>query len=224
MTGQAAAIFSLINLYSFCRLIAEVCFTTGKNIMKYILLFAVFFSMDSFAQFRKLDTLPPAAGGYPKSILKIEAENHKCVKLPKKSFSTILKKYPFTKTAQIKLVSFKGTTLPFENDTVCFSKLTEIQTLTLSQIDSLTDLMYNVGFGGTILIVEELSCYNPRNAILFIDSSGKTFEFIEICFECEQVVCSSEMVDFGEICNEKFSLVKKQFLHAGIKYGIHPNE
>jgi len=192
--------------------------------MKYILVIALFFSVNSFAQFRKLDILPPSPGGYPKNVLKIEAENHKCVKLPKKSLSTILQKYPFNKTAQIQLVSFKGHNLPVENDTVCFSKLNETKALTFSQIDSLTNVMYNIGFGGTILIVEELNCYNPRNAILFIDSSGKTFEFIEICFECQQTVSSSEEIDFGEACNEKFNLIKKQFLQAGIKYGTQEND
>jgi hypothetical protein len=187
--------------------------------MKFSLIFVLLFSTTSFGQFRKLDTIPPAPGSYPKNILKIEKENHKCVNLPKKSFSTILKKYPFNKTAQIQLVSFKGNKLPIENDTVCYSKLYEVKNLTLRQIDSLTNVMYNIGFGGTILIVEEMTCYNPRNAILFIDNSGKAFEFIEICFECEQTVSSSKKIDFGEVCNEKFNLIKQQFINAGIKYG-----
>lgn len=191
--------------------------------MKFSLIFTLLFSSFSYGQFRKLDIKPPSPGGYPESVLKIEKENHKCVNLPKKTFSTILKKYPFNKTAQIQLVSFKGSKLPIENDTVCYSKLDEVKTLTLRQIDSLTNIMYNIGFGGTILIIQEMACYDPRNAILFIDSSGKAFEFIEICFECEQTVNSSEKIDFGEVCNEKFNLIKQQFKNAGIKYGIEEN-
>jgi len=187
--------------------------------MKFSLLAVLFFSTTSYGQFRKLDTLLPRPGGYPKSVLKIEKENHKCVNLPKKSFATILKKYPFDRTAQIHLVSFKDKKLPIENDTVCYSKLYEVKSLTLRQIDSLTNIMYNIGFGGTILLVEEIACYEPRNAILFIDKEGKTFEFIEICFECQQTVNSSDKIDFGEVCNEKFNLIKKQFLSAGISYG-----
>lgn len=192
--------------------------------MKFSLIVVLLLSTTSYGQFKKLDTLPPRPGGYPKSVLKIEKENHKCVNLPKKSFSTILKKYPFVKTAKIQLVSFKGNKLPIENDTVCYSKLYEVKTLTLRQIDSLTNIMYNIGFGGTILIVEEMNCYNPRNAILFIDNDGKAFEFIEICFECEQTVNSSDKIDFGEVCNEKFNLLKKQFLNAGIIYGTKTTE
>jgi len=187
--------------------------------MKIGLIVIILFSTTSYGQFRKLDTLPPRPGGYPKSVLKIEKENHKCVSLPKKSFSTILKKYPFNNAAKIQLVSFKVNNLPLENDTVCYSKLFEVKTLTLRQIDSLTNVMYNIGFGGTILIVQEINCYNPRNAILFIDNTEKVFEFIEICFECQQTVNSSDKIDFGEVCNEKFSLIKQQFLSAGINYG-----
>lgn len=192
--------------------------------MKILLLVVLFFSTTSYGQFRKLDTLPPRPGGYPKSVLKIEKQNHKCVNLPKKSFSTILKKYPFNKAAKIQFVSFKGNKLPAENDTICVSKLFEVKTLTLPQVDSLTNIMYNIGFGGTILIVEEMACYNPRNAILFIDNSDRVFEYIEICFECEQTVSSSDKIDFGEVCNEKFKLIKKQFLNAGIIYGTKTSE
>ena len=187
--------------------------------MKFILILALLFSNFSYGQFRKLALRPPSPGGYPKSVLKIEKQNHKCVNLPKKSFSTILKKYPFHETAQIQLVSFKGDKLPIENDTVCYSKLSEIKNLSIRQVDSLTNIMYNIGFGGTILLVEEMACYNPRNAILFIDTLGKAFEYIEICFECEQTVKSSEKIDFGEVCNEKFNLIKQQFIRAGIHYG-----
>ena len=192
--------------------------------MKIGLIAVIFFSTTSYGQFRKLDTLPPSPGGYPKSVLKIEKENHKCVSLPKKSFSTILKKYPFNKTAKIQLVSFKSNYLPIENDTVCLSKLFEVKTLTLRQIDTLTNIMYNIGFGGTILIIEEMNCYNPRNAILFIDNKDKVFEYIEICFECEQTVNSSDKIEFGEACNEKFNLIKKQFLNAGITHGTKVSE
>lgn len=44
-------------------------------------------------------------------------------------------------------------------------------------------------------------------------------EYIEICFECNQFLSSAEGVDLGERCNEKFDLIKKQFLNAGIYYG-----
>jgi hypothetical protein len=41
--------------------------------------------------------------------------------------------------------------------------------LTLAQIDRLTDILYNYGFGGPVYIMSGDMCYNPRNAILLID-------------------------------------------------------
>jgi hypothetical protein len=184
--------------------------------MKFLLLILLF-PVFSFGQFRKLDTLPP--GGYSKKVLKIERKNHQCVKLQKKEFAEILKQYPYNSAAKVQLVSFKAEKLPIENDTVNYSKLFEVIDLSFQQIDSLTNIIYNIGFGGTILIVEELSCYNPRNGIIFIDSKGLAFEYIEICFECEQIIANSDKIDFGEICNEKFNLIKQQFNRAGIKHG-----
>ena len=84
--------------------------------------------------------------------------------------------------------------------------------------------MYNIGFGGSILLVGEIACYEPRYAILFIDKEGKAFEFIEICFECQKTVNSSDKIYFGEVCNEKFNLLKKLFLNAGINYGTKVTE
>ena len=154
----------------------------------------------------------------------IERKNHECVRINVKSFSQRLKQYPYNKSSQIQLVSFEGRKIPVLNDTISYSMLKEVKILTLLQIDSLTDLLYNVGFGGTILIEEEMNCYDPRNAIIFIDSAGKAFEYIEICFECQQFVVSSEKINFGDICNQKFSMLKKQFINAGILYGTLDQE
>ena len=171
------------------------------------------------AKFRKSKTELPPPGGYSRSVLTIERKNHECVRINVKSFSQRLKKYPYNKATQIQLASFEGFRIPLLNDTICYSKLKEVKNLTLLQIDSLTDLLYNVGFGGTILLEVEMACYDPRNAIIFIDSTGKAFAFIEICFECEQFVVSSEKIKFGDICNQKFSMLKKLFKNAGILYG-----
>ncbi len=191
--------------------------------MKFIVIFLLFLSGASYGQFKKLDEGPPKSGGYRKKTLKIEKKNHECVRLETKIFSTIQKSYPYSKSTNIELVSFAGYALPIENDSVCLSKLRERKVLTIPQIDSLTDVMYNYGFGGTILIIQEQACYEPRNAILFFDDTGRVFEYIEICFECEHAISSSEEVVFGELCTEKFKLVKRQFKNAGIIYGIVDN-
>ncbi len=132
-----------------------------------------------------------------------------------------LLKYPFSKAKKTMLVSFKDTInyLPFVNDTVCLSKLTETKVLSGVQVDSLTYLLYNVGVKGNTFKYTSLYCYAPKNAILFLDSRGRAFAFIEIDFDCRKVRYSSQHVEHGIFCNDKFQMLKTFFARAGIQYG-----
>ena len=110
--------------------------------------------------------------------------------------------------------------LPRLNDTVCYSKLTEIKSITFNQVDKLTDLLYNYVYGGPVYTGSMSFCYNPRNAILFLDKNGKVFEYIEICFECNETKESSEKVSLGQMCDEKMGMLKDFFKIVGLEYGI----
>lgn len=112
-----------------------------------------------------------------------------------------------------------GNPLPRKNDTICYSLLDEIKTLSKSDIDSLTDILYNIGFKGPVHIMSLTTCFTPRNAILFIDSSGKTFDYVEICFQCSRHETSSEKIELGEFCDQKYALLKKFFISLGIGIG-----
>lgn len=168
---------------------------------------------------------------------KIAEINSDCIKHVIKPFNERLQNYPFNNSIKIQLVSFKSSfdtvqkqyykdSLPRMNDTVCYSKLFEVKNLTYLQVDKLTDILYDYGYrkqmksDDLIYIGSMLECYNPRNAILFIDSSGKTFEFIEICFECRKTERSSDKISLGEMCNQKLELIKNFFKEVGIEYGI----
>ena len=164
--------------------------------------------------------------------------SHNCARVKSIPLAERLKHYPFDLTKEVKFVSFKSSydtlfggyyndSLPRKNDTVCFSKLFEIITLTPPQVDRLTNLIYNYGFkfnykpkGNVYFIGTTMNCYNPRNAILFLDKNNKVFEFIEICFECKQTRTSSDNVSLGTECNQKLLLIKDLFKEAGIKYGV----
>lgn len=154
----------------------------------------------AFGQKNNLAKNPPQPP--TKKEMEMEEKNHHCVKKTNKTFAERLKKYPFNLTTQIQLVSFKGgvdtsqlqdmknlDSLPRLNDTVCYSKLTELKSITFSQVDKLTDILYNYGYGGAVYIGSISLCYFPRNAILFLDKNGKVFEYIEICFECSKTKC-----------------------------------
>jgi hypothetical protein len=163
-----------------------------------------------------------------------------CFKYSSTQFAQRIKNYPFKNAAQVQLVSFKRQndtlngvvlmnekdSLPRQNDTICYSRLFEVKNLTYAQVDNLTDILYNYGYRrqssntGLIYIGTSLQCYNPRNAILFLDPKGKVFEFIEICFECEKIVESSSKISLGVMCNQKIGLLKNFFKYAGLEFGI----
>lgn len=164
----------------------------------------------------------------------IDAANHRCVKTHSTSLSARIKKYPFNKAAQVQLVSFDGRVeitgssrfaflnidpLLLSADSATKPTLKELRVLTLLQIDRLTDVLYNYGYAGPIYSNETRDCYDPRNAILFLDSDGKSIAFIEICFECLSTRQSDEKVLTGEMCDSKLDMLRALFREAGIKYG-----
>jgi hypothetical protein len=168
----------------------------------------------------------------------IEEINTNCTRRTNKSFSERLKKYPFNLTTELQLVSFWDNidtvngeieygrdSLPRMNDTICYSKLYEIKKLTFAGVDKLTDIFYNYGIpyhrpDGKFYLGSVNQCYNPRNAILFLDKNGKAFEFIEICFECKRTRESSDKISLGQMCDRKLDMIKAIFKEAGIEYGI----
>ena len=188
--------------------------------MKYLLLPCfIFFTSFTQGQKIKLSLKPPGPNTYSKAELAQEKKNHNCVHKSKISFSSICKKYPYSQTSEIQLVSFGERNLPMLNDSIAYSKLKEVKILTFRQIDTLTDILYNIGFGGLTLIEEEMNCYNPRNAILFLNNSGKVIAFLELCFECEGFRASSENIYFGDKCNQKYPKLKRLFRNSGVTYG-----
>lgn len=85
------------------------------------------------------------------------------------------------------------------------------------QKNELTDLIFNVGNN---IYVSGARCYKPRNTILFFDDKNNLFEFVELCFECNNYRTNSEKMDLNNNCDEKLYLLKEQFAKAGIKYGV----
>lgn len=94
----------------------------------------------------------------------------------------------------------------------------EVETLTLSQIEKLTDIFFNYNNKSGIVIAK--GCYMPRNAIIFLDKNQKILGYIEICFECLNYRTSDEALTIGSYCSEKYDLIKAVFKESGITYGI----
>jgi hypothetical protein len=132
-----------------------------------------------------------------------------------------LSHYPFNIATNVMLVSFNENYhgLPIKHDTVCILKLKEKKLLNSVQVDSLTSILYNIGQKGNVFKLTMASCYEPRNAILFINAKGKAVQFIEICFACGRTKESDEKIDNGITCNQKLELIRSFFIKQGIKYG-----
>ncbi|WP_121357790.1 hypothetical protein [Flavisolibacter nicotianae] len=176
--------------------------------------------------------LPPSPKFPTQKQLQQEEKNHTCVHRDRYTSKQRLLFYPFNSAAKIIVASFDnkpdgngmieigGNRLPMKNDTIDFSALDEIRQLEERQIDTLTDILYNTGFRGSIFTMTGAGCYNPRNAILFVNKGGKAFAFIVLCFECGGHRVSSKKVNTGEFCDEKYDLLKRFFAKTGIEIGI----
>jgi hypothetical protein len=106
-------------------------------------------------------------------------------------------------------------------------KVKEMKALTARGISSLTDILYNVGYTPVKNLTLEISdpgakCYEPRNAILFINEKGNVTQYLEICFSCMKHYWSSSKVADIEYCDNKYELIRKFFLAQGVKYGADP--
>jgi hypothetical protein len=194
-----------------------------KNRIKYIGLFILLFNIV------ELSNAQPTSLGKPKSVeltkeqKELDEKNRNCIKRNKYSPASRVKLFPFNSATHVKLVSFEGileksikkeTDAPI--DSTNQNKLKDIITLNKKQIDSLTDILYNVGYRGKFYTIEEKNCYIPRNAILFVNSIGKIFAFIEICFECSGNRLSSKGIKTGDFCEQKYTLLQDFFTKMGV--------
>lgn len=157
-----------------------------------ILLFFITYTTVSNAQLRplKISPKPPTL-----KQQKQDEINHNCIHRDIYTSAQRLQFYPFNKASEIRVVSFDNKsdtnrfvvnngTLPIKNKSVDYSQLDEVKTLNPGEVQNLSNIIYNVVYKGYFFTFSEAGCYNPRNAILFVDAKGKTFAFIDLCFEC----------------------------------------
>jgi len=155
-----------------------------------------------------------------------------CVIKNKYSVSQRLKRYPFSKAAKILAVSFKygmpndSTAKEYDYglnvaDSVLDQRsLIEIKQLSTAQINSLTNIMYNINTrSGKGYPDPGYSCFAPRNALVFIDRNGKIFDYLEVCFECDQMRSQSDKIYFKKDCLQLMDVFKQFFIDVGIQYG-----
>jgi hypothetical protein len=160
--------------------------------------------------------------------------NAKCVRTKNLSQQQRLNQFPFCKSSQIKLISFKdsleevsGQALIKHINSIKLGKdvfnpelYNETATLTSEQINKLTDIIFNFTYKKMPYAAEDIKCYIPRNAVLFLDADNKIIAYLEICFSCRHFRSSDKRLSIGEYCNTKYDMLKSIFENSGIKYGI----
>ncbi|OYU83255.1 MAG: hypothetical protein CFE24_12060 [Flavobacterium sp. BFFFF2] len=161
-------------------------------------------------------------------------KNGTCTKTKHFSARQRLEHFPFSAAKHIKLISLEnnngirtGSELMAHLDAIqlkrdCFNPLfyTEVATLNKVQINRLTNIIYNYSYKKKPFTFGDLKCYEPRNAILFLDNNDTIIGFLEICFECHHFRASSEAISLGTYCAEKYNMLQSIFKDGHIEYGI----
>lgn len=95
----------------------------------------------------------------------------------------------------------------------------EVKFLNYNEIESFSDLIYNYGINKETEWERDLMCYEPHNAILFLNEDNTLKGFIEICFDCNKYYSSNQGIyNLGEYCETKLDFLKEEFINIGITY------
>ncbi len=190
-----------------------------------IVLFTLSFCI-SFGQVKNKKSLPPK----PPTDKMVNDCN--CYKIKNINTTKLLQNYPFNQAKTIMVVTFEsyfrlnsnfGSTSPalIQNDSLVKKNLKQIITLDSTQINQLTNIIFNYGEGKRCYANARTvqGCYFPRHAIVFLDSNNRVIDFFEICFECNSYVTKDKLLENSlSKCNNQLSLIKKYFEQIGITH------
>ncbi|MFA9213717.1 MAG: hypothetical protein ACEQSR_07705 [Candidatus Methylacidiphilales bacterium] len=140
--------------------------------------------------------------------------------------------YPFNQAQTIMVIAFESyfrlnnksnyssrSRALIENDSLILKKLKQIIKLDSTQINQLTNILFNYGTGKHCYANARTvrGCYKPRHAIVFVDSNNSVIDFFEICFECDFYLTKNKLLENSlSKCNNQLSLIKKYFEQIGI--------
>jgi hypothetical protein len=142
--------------------------------------------------------------------------------------------YPWRKAHQVMLVTFdervnsqpvphpddsirapapevggRSLSLTVLGDSLDFSALAHAVVLSASQVDSLTDILYNSCERWTYRQSTRFGCYEPRHAIVFLDKRKHIVAYIEISLYCHQLRYSNKRIKRLDDCDYVFEELKK---------------
>lgn len=172
-----------------------------------------------------------------------------CLFTNKYTVANRLKKYPYSVAIKIMLVSYYGGGQPnqdikidspfnapipsthkqgkhymglvIKNKKLDYSTLIETKVLNQQQVADLTNIIFNYEYAGmkNYTVTGFAACFEPRNSILFFDENGEIFDHLDICFHCNNYESASKKLSIGTACAQKFGMLARFFIKAGIRYG-----
>lgn len=129
----------------------------------------------------------------------------------------------FKVAKKIKVISFSQKVVrstPLNENRIASKYVKDEITLTEEQIDQLTEILYNYNFSKNMSskTISHGECYEPRHAIVFLNSQDKAFGYFEFCLKCDnhQTVPAREYL--GEQCATKYKLIEKFFESIGVTF------
>lgn len=151
-----------------------------------------------------------------------------CGNEERKSPKEIRKISPYNSLHSVRVVSFKTLDndsiylepeIPKTNGQIDFNQMFEVKVLDKELEGKMLDILLN--YDNPDGIMEIFMCWEPRNAIIFLDKAEKVIGYIEICFECNKYQAEPKTLSLGQFCREKFDAVQGIMMAAGITYGMN---
>lgn len=154
-----------------------------------------------------------------------DSENN-CKRTSQFSYAQLKKKYPLNQSASILLISFvtpeypnDSLNFPIDVNRVLLNQLKEYKILDTQNTQELADILYNYDFDPEKeSVTRGALCYEPVNAIIFLNDKKEMVDYIEVCFSCNEVRYDINKIEFGYFCQGKLDLLKNFFLSNGLKY------
>lgn len=143
--------------------------------------------------------------------------------------------YPFSKAAKVLAISYKyggwgdmedeklqspKIGLNIINGLLDTTTLIEQKGLSNKEIDELTNLFFNTDYKKKdVNSITRGACFEPRNALIFLDSNNQVVDYLEICFTCAESRAGSDDLKIGVLCNQKYKMFSDYFKNVGVRYG-----
>lgn len=137
-----------------------------------------------------------------------------------------LARYPFSKAKNVVLVSFTDTVnypdyVSVKKRIPDFAAVPYKKELSATDIDKLTDLLFNVGYNTKDIFVNELiPCAARKNAIVFLDANGEPFDYIGVFWRCGVLEYDINKIELPISCDDKYDLIRRFFVERGLPVAV----